>query len=120
MLQARLETEGLTAHYMIVRGSRPFGPALARSSALLRPTNTDGDAVSVREALWLGVPVIASDVVVRPAGTVLFRNRDAESLWEATRCVCSDLPAARARLVGAARCDGFDALLEVYRHALTA
>lgn len=119
-LQARLEAEGLTHHYMIVRGSRPFGPALVRSSVLLRPTNTDGDAVSVREALWLGVPVIASDVVERPAGTVLFSNRDAESLWDATLHVCSDLPAARARLAGAARSDGFDAMLEVYRRILAA
>ena len=93
-------------------------PALARSSVLLRPTNTDGDAVSVREALWLGVPVIASDVVERPAGTELFRTRDAESLWQATLRVCSDLPAARARLAGAARSDGFESLLAVYKRVL--
>lgn len=29
-----------------------------------------------REALYLGKSVVASDVVPRPGGTVLFRNRD--------------------------------------------
>ena len=39
---------------------------LRLTDVLLKPTNTDGDAISVREALYLGVPVVASDVVERP------------------------------------------------------
>lgn len=46
----------------------------------LRATNTDGDALSVRESLYLNVPVVASDVVERPPSTILYRNRDQESL----------------------------------------
>ena len=44
----------------------PFIPVLRLTDVLLKPTNTDGDAISVREALYLGVPVVASDVVERP------------------------------------------------------
>lgn len=39
-----------------------------RCRVMLRPSLTDGDSIAVREMLSLGRPVIASDVVPRPAG----------------------------------------------------
>jgi glycosyltransferase involved in cell wall biosynthesis len=45
--------------------------AIASCSALLRTTLYDGDAISVREALALGTPVIATDNRMRPAGVHL-------------------------------------------------
>ena len=45
---------------------------------VVRPTCTDGDALTIREALYLGKPVIASDVVSRPENTLLFKNRDTD------------------------------------------
>jgi glycosyltransferase involved in cell wall biosynthesis len=45
---------------------------VARSNAFLRCTSADGDAISVREALAAGVPVVATDVGHRPAGTLVF------------------------------------------------
>lgn len=48
--------------------SEPLVPAFAFAAVYLRPTLTDGDAISVREAIAAGVPVLASDVAVRPAG----------------------------------------------------
>jgi glycosyltransferase involved in cell wall biosynthesis len=61
----------------------PVVPALTFPVVLLRPTRTDGDAVSVREALCLGVPVIASDVAMRPAGVLTFSTGDAAALARA-------------------------------------
>lgn len=46
----------------------------------VRPTYFDGDAVSVREALALGVRVVASDTDFRPAGVRLFPRGDADAL----------------------------------------
>lgn len=58
-----------------------FAPAvIARSTLLVRPTKFDGDAISIREALSLGVPVVASDVAPRPAGVVTYRHGDDEDL----------------------------------------
>lgn len=51
-------------------------PVWQASDIYLRPTTTDGDAIAVREALSLKVPVVASDVCPRPTGVVLFKNRD--------------------------------------------
>src|SRR5688500_8016303 len=52
----------------------------AGSNVFVRPTFADGDSVSVREALSLGVPVVASSVGIRPAGTILFEAGDVDSL----------------------------------------
>lgn len=38
----------------------------------VRPTSTDGDSVAVREVLDLGVQVVASNVCLRPEGTILY------------------------------------------------
>lgn len=57
---------------------------IARSDAFLRPTTHDGDSISVREALALGVPCVASDVCPRPQGTRVFRAGDEQDL---ARCV---------------------------------
>lgn len=50
----------------------PLIPVLARCSGFLRPSREDGDSVAIREALGMGVPVLASDVVARPDGVVTF------------------------------------------------
>ena len=55
---------------------------MARSSVFLRPTLEDGDSISVREALALKIPVIASRVGTRPPGTMLFRRGDSTDLLE--------------------------------------
>lgn len=46
----------------------PLVPVMCRTSAFLRPSREDGDSVAIREARALGLPVLASDVVARPAG----------------------------------------------------
>jgi len=53
---------------------------IARSDIFVRPTFSDGDAISVREAIALGTPVVASDVVDRPAGTLCFKTGDPNDL----------------------------------------
>ena len=51
---------------------------MLESDALLRTTLYDGDSVSVREALYIGTPVIATDNGMRPPGVRLVpvSNRD--------------------------------------------
>jgi glycogen(starch) synthase len=53
------------------------------SDVFLRPTLEDGDSISVREALALGVPVVASRVGTRPAGAILFDPGDLEGMFAA-------------------------------------
>lgn len=61
------------------------------SDLVVRPTCSDGDALTIREALFLGKQVIASDVVIRPTQTILFKNRDVEDLFSKIKVTLSDI-----------------------------
>ena len=65
---------------VLVRFDRPLLGALLSNTVFVRPTRTDGDAVSLREALALGVPTVASDAVRRPSGVTTFRSGDPAAL----------------------------------------
>lgn len=60
---------------------------IKRADLFLRATYFDGDSNSVREALALGVPVVASATDLRPDGVNLFRVGDIEHLEEVTEAV---------------------------------
>jgi len=64
------------------------------SDLLLRTTLYDGDSVSVREALYIGTPVIATDNGMRPEGVHLIPPSNPGRLRDA---VCDLLCRARAR-----------------------
>ena len=71
---------GLQDIFYLFEQPLSFVQLIVQSDIVLRPTNTDGDALTVREGLFFGKTVIASDVVVRPEGTKLFSNRNAAAL----------------------------------------
>ena len=54
-----------------------------KANVLLRTTKFDGDAISVREGLFLGTPVIATDNGMRPKGVTLIPIRDISALEKA-------------------------------------
>ena len=87
---------------------------MSRCDLFVRPTFADGDANSVREALSLGIPVVASDVGNRPPGTVLFRTGDVDDLVakiEETWSRPHPLPHADRNETAAAN---FKSLLDIY------
>ncbi len=57
--------------------------AIAAADLFVRPTRADGDALSVREALFLGVRVVASDAAPRPPGVRLFPTGSSRALADA-------------------------------------
>ena len=54
-----------------------------RADAMLRVTRFDGDAISVREAMNLGTPVIATDTSFRPKGIRIIPIGDRKALVDA-------------------------------------
>jgi glycogen(starch) synthase len=78
----RFHDEGLDGA-LLAAGELPHDVVLAllaKVTLFVRPTDFDGDASSVREALALGVPVVASDTDFRPEGVALFRRGDVADL----------------------------------------
>lgn len=98
---------GLAHSVFLNTASGVFVPVLAKSNVFVRPTATDGDANSIREALAMRIPVVASDVVDRPDGCLVHRNRDLDSLVEKTRIALgsqsADRPSTSMMLTGQSR-----------------
>lgn len=65
---------------LIIDHQLSFVRLINMSDIVLRTTNTDGDAISIREGLFMRKTVIASDVVKRPEGVLMFKTRDIDSL----------------------------------------
>lgn len=65
----------------LIVGNHIMWPALRHAFAFLRTTATDGDSVSVREALHFGTPVIASNAAERPDGVILYAYGDDDDLY---------------------------------------
>lgn len=76
----RIVELALSNFFLIHKGDVSFVKLIQKSNLVIRATNTDGDALSVRESLFLGKPIICSDVVDRPSGVILFKNRKLFSL----------------------------------------
>jgi glycosyltransferase involved in cell wall biosynthesis len=91
---------------------------VSRSLAFLRPTAFDGDAISVREALAIGTPVIASSVVARPVGTILVERGEVKELVaRLEELLSAEEPAPRRNLVVEDE-DNLDRILECYGKVL--
>jgi glycosyltransferase involved in cell wall biosynthesis len=115
-LQARVAAAGIADNVLFV--SEPLEDVhllWQASDVFLRATNTDGDAVAVREALSLRVPVVASDASARPDGVVLFEARNLGALDRAVRQVLAHRAAHVAALQSISIDDNFPPLLELYR-----
>lgn len=92
-IQQRADRLGVADRLTVYTSSLSFVRLMAHADMVLRPTITDGDAITIREALYYGVPVVASDVVDRPQGVTLHANRDANSLADAIiRCESQPKP----------------------------
>jgi glycosyltransferase involved in cell wall biosynthesis len=88
----RLVEEDLVDRISIRTEPHEFWPVLKHADLFLRPTRTEGDSSSIREAIFLGVPVIASDTGMRPKDIVLFPSGSAADIIAKTRNVLADLP----------------------------
>jgi glycogen synthase len=90
--------------------------AIERSDLFLRTTRYDGDSISVREALHLGIPVIATDNGMRPPGVHLIPKSDAAALCRAVeRCLNETGQAAPPAASGTENLEG---VLRFYRELI--
>jgi glycogen synthase len=90
--------------------------AIAECSILLRTTVYDGDAISVREALHLGTPVIATDNGMRPNGVRLIPAQNLPALCQAVTEVLETPHSVEMR--AAAGRENIEAVLDLYEELL--
>lgn len=112
---APLKEAGLETRFKVNVGSE-LSPSLRRGAVYLRTTRTDGDAVSIREALDAGVPVLASDVAKRPAGTIQLPLDDVPA-W--VTALCAAIERSRSSPITARRSnEQAEALKLLYREEI--
>lgn len=86
---------------VLLAGDVPHAETLQlieRADAMLRITLFDGDAISVRESLYVGTPVVATDNGMRPSGVKLIKNGDANALLDHIKVILADPPSRPAEL----------------------
>jgi len=89
-------------------------PIWQKSDIFVRPTVSDGDAVSLREALYLKTPSVASDVVPRPEGTVLFKNRNTEDFVAHVKMVWDNYDYYKSKVESIEVENGLNKILKIY------
>ena len=108
-----------SAEHILLPGDVPHAStmqAMMRSRILLRTTLFDGDALSVREALQLGTPVIATDNGMRPSGVRLIPKSDLKALLSAVEIEMQQ--PAKAKATSAADEGNIKAVYDFYHELL--
>ena len=72
--------KNLSEHVLVLMNLPDIAPILCLTDIFVRTPHTDGDSLSVREALAMGLPVVASAAGYRPDGTILFKPGDSVDL----------------------------------------
>jgi glycogen synthase len=118
-LRQRIQSEPFAGHILLT-GDVPHivaMQAISRADLMLRTTLYDGDAISVREALHLGTPVIATDNGMRPRGVHLVPTSNVQALQE---CIERTLALSNGTVHKQPAADesNIQAVLDLYRELL--
>jgi glycosyltransferase involved in cell wall biosynthesis len=109
----------LKDHFLFFTSEGEFYPFLSICDIFLRPTSTDGDSNSVREALRCNIPVVASDVVPRPVGCRIYPFEKEEEFVKLVTQVAENIDAEKKRLTDIPLSNAADLLIEKYYQLLS-
>lgn len=70
----------ISENILFISHAHDFVDVIKESDCLIRATTTDGDSVSIKEALYFGVNVIASDCVDRPSSCTIYQTNNVDEL----------------------------------------
>ncbi|MGO3181907.1 MAG: glycosyltransferase family 4 protein [Aequorivita sp.] len=99
-----INTHKLDSYITIIPKRISFVRLIQHSNLVLRPTLSDGDAITIREALFLGKRVIASDVVKRPDNVVLYKTGNVNDLYSKIEKVIHDNSKVNSNLIEKNNC----------------
>ena len=108
----------LQNRYLLFQSETDLLPAMLCCDIMVRPTYADGDSNSIREALHLGLPVIASDCVKRPEGVITFPTGDLNAFQETVLMVLNDLERHQQKVRSFPKPDHAKPIMELFRGLL--
>ncbi len=80
LLCERMAHLSVSENIYILQDQKELWPLFKKVDLLIRPTLSDGASISIEEALYFGVPVVASDAVSRQEEVVLYKKSDVKDL----------------------------------------
>lgn len=86
-MKLRINELEISENFFFSMGQINIWPLFNHIHLFLRPTNTDGDSLSIREALYFNCPVLASNVCPRPEQCHIFENRNQNDLFHRTKSI---------------------------------
>lgn len=114
-MQSRIKELDIEDSILIVLDSIEFWPVLGKSHIFVRPTCSDSFGVSIAEALTLGVPSVASNVCMRPDGTIVFESRDGEDMYSKVWHIMNDYDDNKAAIQDLDFTSCADAIKTIYQ-----
>lgn len=114
-LLREIENSSIKNNILFYTSPGEFYPVFGICDLFLRPTTTDGDSNSIREALYFGVPVVASDAVPRPEGTITYRAGDVDDLKNQVIYVLENIGTMKQKIKNLNTYNAADQLISVYR-----
>jgi glycosyltransferase involved in cell wall biosynthesis len=118
MLLQEISHRNLTERYLLYQSEADLMPAMRKCTVLIRPTKSDGDSNSIREALHHGLPVVASDCVARPEGVVLFESGNVDALQIAVAGVLKDIKQFRIKTPSLPKTSTAEATVALFKELL--
>jgi glycosyltransferase involved in cell wall biosynthesis len=107
--------KGIENNFLFITKQYQFYPILMKCDVFVRPTNTDGYGISIAEAIYFKVPAVASDVCLRPMGTILFENRDINDFTSTVKNVRDNYEREVAKLERVENVNSTDKIIKIYR-----
>jgi hypothetical protein len=89
-MKIRIQELEIEDNFYFITGQKELWPLFKQANLMIRLTNTDGDAISIREAILFDTKTIASDVSNRPDETVLFKSRDLNDLYKKAKGIIDE------------------------------
>lgn len=117
-MEKMIRQNDIKEDFLFVNKKTELYPIIKKSHLFIRPTITDGDALSIRESIKYNVPVITSDVVKRPEGTILFKTRDLEDLFNKTNEVICNYNMHKRKIKNIEIKDNAVKILEIYKEVI--
>jgi glycosyltransferase involved in cell wall biosynthesis len=115
-MQCRIAEKGMDGNFLFHTRPGQFYPLLMKSDIFVRPTNADSYGISVAEALYFGVPAVASDVCPRPEGAELFKSRDIEDFIARVKTVWDNYGHHKSKIESLEVASGRGGILDIYRN----
>jgi len=118
MLLQRAAEGSLSEHVHVEPATGPMHNAYGLTDVVVRPTSTDGDPLTIREAHSALIPTLVSDVCPRPRESVVFSSRNLDDFERGLDSVLESAPAIQESLKAQAESNSAERIVGVLREAM--